>query len=141
MTDAVMTSRTGYSALLHNLLRYFQKLLLLLIRQRLFLLEGTDILFQLLHIGHAGKNHGHLGDGLEETEGPGRNRLIRAESFQFLLIFLGKLCQAPASYRLNYTYRQMIPTSQLRLFLRVLEFPVRVVEINLADSPLLHVSL
>ena len=109
--------------------------------QRLFGREGLNIILQLVEAGHAGEHHRHAGNRLQKTEGPGGNRLVRAQSLQAGHGRAVKLCQTAAAKRLHDPDGEVVFLEQLHLGLRVLEMPVDIVQLDLTEFHFLSISL
>ncbi len=107
-----------------------------------FRLESGDVGLQLLQVGHAGENHGHAGHGLEEAEGPGQgwSRRGAGPSGARPPRRLRRARRPPR--RGSMTQTGMCHSfSRSTLSLAVLEGPVQVVELQLAELHVLAVGV
>ena len=104
-------------------------------------MEGVKVGLHLLQVGHAGEDHGHAGDGLEEAEGPGGDGLIGAHGLQGRGLLLAETGQAAAPQGLHHPNRDAVLVQQIHLLLAALESPVDVVELQLAELHVLAVGL
>ena len=141
MAGAVMAGRAGKHDFLHHPIRDLKEGVHFLFRQRLILRKGMDIVLHLLQVGHAGKHHGHAGNGLQEAEGPCGDVLLRAERLQRLLILRRQLRKLSAAQRLHHPYRDIPLFEKLHLLLRTLESPVQEIQLDLAEFHILAIGV
>ena len=113
----------------------------LLVGEGLVLVPGRDVLLQLLHVGHAGEHHGDLGHALQEAERPGGNGLVGTQRLELGLVLLGQRGQLSAAKRLHHPHGNAVLSEQGDLLGILLEVPVDVVELQLAELHLLAVLL
>ena len=99
------------------------------------------VVLELGHVGHAGEDHGHLGDGLEEPEGPGGGGLVGAQGVQTPGVALPQLGETSAPEGLHDPDGDIVLLQQLHLGLGVLEGPVQVVDLELAELDVIPVGL
>ena len=99
-------------------------------------LEGVQVGLQLLLIGHAGEDHGDAGHTLEEAEGPAHGALAGPQGAELLRLFIGQPGQAAAPQGLHDPDGDVPAVELGRLVPGLLEVPVQIVELELAE---LHV--
>ncbi len=104
-------------------------------------LKGGDVVLELLEVGHPGQGDGHAGDVLQEAEGPCGGGFAGAEGAQPCLVFRGQRSQLSAPHRLHHPHGDVPLLEQLNLGPGVLEGPVHVIELNLAELHVLPVGV
>ncbi len=109
--------------------------------QGLLGLEGMYVVLELGHVGHAGEDHSHLGDGLEEPEGPGGSGLVGAQGVQAPGVALAQLGETSAPEGLHDPDGDVVLLQQLHLGPGVLEGPVQIVDLELAELNMVPVGL
>ena len=103
-------------------------------------LIGGQVGLQLLQVGHAGQGDHHLRQGLQEAEGPGGDRLVGAHGLQGGGLFLAEPGQPPAPQGLHHPDGDAVLLQQGHLLPVVLEGPVHVVQLQLAELHILSVG-
>ena len=109
---------------------------LFLLRERTAGLKGRQIVPHLVRIGHPAEHHFHIRQPLQEPEAPGRGRVVRIHGLPLFLCIGRQIGQLSAPDRLHHPDGNVPPGQQLILFLCLLEGPVQIVQLNLAE---LHV--
>ena len=101
---------------------------------------GGDVLRKLLHVGHTRQRHRDLRDGLQKAERPAGDSLVWAQRVQALGILRRERSELAAAQRLHDPDGDVILLQQLDLRFRVLERPVEVVDLKLAELHILAVG-
>ena len=141
MTYAIMAARAGQGNLANHIRGNFQQRLHFRAVKRLVFLERADVRLHLRHIRHARKRHRYAGNALQKAERPGRDFLLRAQRLQPRLVCGRKARQTAATQGLHHPHRQVMLAQKLHLGLRVLEAPIQIVELNLAEFHFLAVCV
>ena len=109
--------------------------------QRLILGEGFEVVLHLRQIRHAAEDHRRPRHGAQPAEGPGGRRLLRTQRAHLFLDLRRKFCQLAAAHRLHHPHRDAVRAQQIDLLLRVLQLPVHIVQLDLAEFELLAVVI
>ena len=136
-----MAGGAGHRRAANHVVRHGEQQLHLVIGQGPAFFIGRDIVPHLLQAAHAGQRHGHLGQALQEAEGPGRNTLIGTGCLQLCGVLRLQIRQLTASDRLHHPHRDIPLLQQLQLALRILECPVEPVQLDLREFHILAVRL
>ena len=141
VADTVVAGGAGESGLAHHAAGHLHQTGHLFLIEGGLGLEGGDVGLHLLQVGHAGEDHSDAGDGLEEPEGPGGDGLVGAHGLQGRGLLITEAGQAAAPEGLHHPHGDVVLVQQVHLFLAVLESPVDVVELQLAELHVLAVGL
>ena len=112
----------------------------LLIGERL-LVEDGDVLGHLLQRGGAGQDRRHLRDAEKPAQRPLNRRHVRIDRRERGLGLVGDVDQLPAADGLHDPHGNAVLGEQLDLRARVLEPPVEVVQLHLAELHMLAVGV
>ena len=82
-----------------------------------------------------------VGNLQQPTEAPGGAALLRAQTAELLLLELRQLRKLPAAHRLHDPDGNIVLCQQLALGLGILQRPVQIVELDLAEFHMLPVSI
>ena len=103
--------------------------------------KGFDVLPKLLHIGHAAEHHVHVGQVLDEAQGPRRGAQVRIQGAQRFLLRRVQAGQPSSAHRFHHPHRDAQRGQQLVFFLCLLKRPVQIVQLDLAEGHLLAIQV
>ena len=136
---AIAARRAGQDGFFVHVFRHAEKEGALLFRERLFLFKRGDVVLDLFEIGHPGEDHLDFGNAEKEAERPGRDAFIGAQGLQKRLIFGRERRQLAAPQRLHDPDGNVPFFQKFHLVFRVLETPVDIVYLQLAEFHVLPV--
>ena len=109
--------------------------------QRLRMVKGGEIVLHLRQIRHAAEDHGHARDLLHPPQRPGCRRRLRPHRAQLRRHAFGQIRQLAAADGLHDPDGDVVPVQQLAFFLRLLQRPVQIVELDLTELHFLPMPL
>ena len=103
------------------------------------MVKRGEIVLHLRHVGHTAEDHRHAGDLLHPPKRPGRVGGLRPQRVQLFLRGSGQIRQLPAAHRLHDPDGNAVPVQKLTFFLRLLQRPVKIVQLDLTEFHLVRV--
>ena len=89
---------------IHHAPRDIRQQSLLCLAEPLKMAECFEIVLYLLHAAHTAKHDGNVRQTADKSECPGRNGVLRTQSFHLLLVGRVQRCQAAASAWLHHDW-------------------------------------